>query len=185
MAEKRRPMIERLGACSLRFGRSQSGVTAIEFGLLALPFFALVGAILETSLIFISGQVLESALHDSSRLVRTGQTQTGFNLDTFRADMCGRTYGLFGDCSGIFIEVAPVGNFASAAVTPPVDVTCTASCTWTRAQQFDDGTQNSVMMAQAYFRWRTLVGLDLGFNTLADGRRLLGSVALFQNEPFG
>jgi Flp pilus assembly protein TadG len=169
-----------------RFASDCSGVTAIEFGLLALPFFAVIGAILETSAMFISGQVLETALQETSRLVRTGQTQTGFSLDTFRADMCSRTYGLFGDCSGVFIDVRPVvAGFSSAALSPPVDVTCTTSCTWTRAQQFDDGGQNSVMMAEAYFRWQPIVGLDLGFNNLGDGRRLLGSATVFQNEPFG
>lgn len=178
-------MIDWLKRCSARLVRNESGVTAIEFGLLALPFFAVIGAILETSAMFISGQVLESALQDSSRLIRTGQTQAGFTLATFRADMCSRTYGLFGDCSGIFIEVRPIGDFGSAAVTAPVNVACTANCTWTRAQQFDDGGPNLVMMAQAYFRWQSIVGLDLGFNNLGDGRRLLGSITVFQNEPFG
>ena len=57
------------------FARDDSGVTAIEFGLLALPFFSILGAILETSLVFLSGQVLESAVQDTSRLIRTGQAQ--------------------------------------------------------------------------------------------------------------
>lgn len=184
MPERRRSLIDRLSACTRRFSGNESGVTAIEFGLLALPFFAVIGAILETSVIFISGQVLESALQDSSRLVRTGQTQTGFDLLRFRADLCSRTYGLFGDCSGIFVEVRPAGLFGSAAPTAPVDVDCTSGCTWTRAQHFDDGGPNAVMMGQVYFRWQTIVGLDLGLNNLADGRRLLGSVTVFQNEPF-
>lgn len=177
-------MIDRLRAHTKRFSSNESGVTAIEFGLLALPFFAVLGAILETSVIFIAGQVLESALHDAGRLVRTGQTQTGFDLLAFRADLCSRTYGLFGDCSGIFVEVRPVGLFGSATPTAPVDATCISACTWTRPEHFDDGGPNSVMLGQAYFRWQTIVGLDLGLNNLADGRRLLGSVTVFQNEPF-
>ena len=53
------------------FAHDESGVTAIEFGLLAVPFFSILGAILETSLVFLSGQVLESAVQDASRLIRT------------------------------------------------------------------------------------------------------------------
>ncbi len=58
-----------------RFRRDEKGVTAVEFGLLSLPFFAIIGAILETSLIFMASQILDSAVNDSARLIRTGQAQ--------------------------------------------------------------------------------------------------------------
>jgi Flp pilus assembly protein TadG len=59
----RKPLARRRG-----FARDESGVTAIEFGLLALPFFSILGAILETSLVFLSGQVLESACPSMSAI---------------------------------------------------------------------------------------------------------------------
>src|SRR5690606_2566182 len=56
-------------------GRDERGVTAVEFGLLALPFFTIIAAILQTSLVFLADQVLESAVHDAARAIRTGQAQ--------------------------------------------------------------------------------------------------------------
>ena len=52
-----------------RLVRDQRAVTAIEFGMLAFPFFAIVGAILQTSVVFLASQVLESAVHDAARTI--------------------------------------------------------------------------------------------------------------------
>lgn len=44
------------------------------------PFLALLFAIMETGLIFFTGQALETAVADSARLIMTGQAQTqGFD----------------------------------------------------------------------------------------------------------
>src|SRR5688572_33004714 len=82
------------------FVRDERGVTAIEFGILALPFFTIIFAIIETTMVFFAGQVLDSAVEDASRMIRTGRAQTaGYSLTNFRTLMCGYTFGLFGDCS--------------------------------------------------------------------------------------
>jgi Flp pilus assembly protein TadG len=36
------------------FARNADGAVAVEFALLALPFFAIIGAILQTSVVFLS-----------------------------------------------------------------------------------------------------------------------------------
>ena len=59
-----------------RFARQQGGAAAVEFGLVAAPFLALVFAIMETAIVFFSGQALETAVADASRLIMTGQAQT-------------------------------------------------------------------------------------------------------------
>lgn len=166
--------------------RDERGVTAIEFALLAFPFFGIIGAILQTSLIFLASQVLESAVHDASRAIRTGQVQgASMTLDQFRTDVCGRLYGLFDDCAGLHIRVNTVTNFQSATVVPPVNSNCTAPCDWTQAQTWTPGGGNAVVLVQIYYRYPVLLQLGpLGMSNLGDGRRLLGSATVFQNEPF-
>ena len=56
--------------------RREDGSTAVEFGLVAAPFFGLMFAIIETALVFFAGQTLETATADASRLIMTGQAQT-------------------------------------------------------------------------------------------------------------
>src|SRR6187431_2620091 len=81
-----------------RFIRQNDGSAAVEFGLVAAPFLALVFAILETAFVFFAGQTLETAVADSSRLIMTGQAQSqGMNQSAFKSAVCARIYGLF-DC---------------------------------------------------------------------------------------
>jgi Flp pilus assembly protein TadG len=169
-----------------RFVRDEAAVTAIEFGVLAFPFFAIIGAILQTSLIFLASQVLESAVHDASRAIRTGQAQTSsMTVDQFRTDVCNRLYGLFPDCAGLHVRVNVVTNFQSATVAPPLPQPCFAPCDWSAAQGFSPGTGKSVVLVQVYYRYPVFVQLGpLGMSNMADGRRLMGSAAVFQNEPF-
>ena len=49
-------------AAMRRLVRQQDGAAAVEFALVAAPFLALVFAIMETAVIFFSGQALETAV---------------------------------------------------------------------------------------------------------------------------
>ncbi|WP_170926295.1 TadE/TadG family type IV pilus assembly protein [Devosia lucknowensis] len=167
-----------------RLRRDERGVTAVEFGLLALPFFAIIGAILQTSIIFLASQVLESAVHDASRTIRTGQAQS-LSLEQFRTEVCDRLYGLFPDCAGLHVRVNVVSNFQSATVAPPLSQPCAAPCNWSQPESWATGTRESVVLVQVYYRYPVIVQLGpLGLSNMSDGRRLMGSATVFKNEPF-
>ena len=179
-----------------RFRRDERGVTLIEFGILALPFFTIIAAILETSLVFFASQILDSAVQDAGRLIRTGQMQTGpvaqNNLAGFRAEICDGLYGLM-NCDNVKVKVSVVGDFGSATVTYPIQTgnQCTTThgvkvCNWTIVEGYTPGAGGDVVLVQAYYKWPTLVHLP-GFNLQdqVDGTRLLGGVRVFRNEPFG
>jgi Flp pilus assembly protein TadG len=180
-------LIDRLtGRPGRRLLRDERGVTAVEFGLLALPFFTLIGGILQTSIIFLATQVMESAVYDAARLIRTGQIQqSGGDIETFRSRVCDRLYGLFPDCAGLHIRVTEVSNFRSASVTPPVDTECTLLCDWTTTEIWTPGAGRKVMLVQVYYRYPVLLQFGpLGMANLADGTRLLGTASVFETEPF-
>lgn len=169
------------------FAGNESGATMIEFGILSIPFFAILGAILETSIVMLAGQVLESAVQDSGRIIRTGQAQnSNYTIDNFREDLCGRLYGLFKNCAGLHIQVSVVDNFASATYVPPVDPKCTqAPCDWTQPQSFVPGVGSSVVVVRAYYRWPLVLGFaEFGLANLPDNQRLMAGVSVFRNEPF-
>ncbi|HVW91347.1 MAG TPA: TadE/TadG family type IV pilus assembly protein, partial [Devosia sp.] len=97
------------------FLADERGATVVELAILAVPFFAIMGAILETAVVFLASQFLDSAVQDASRLILTGQAQAtaGFDIDSFRGAVCDGLYGMF-DCSKLEIRVSTVDNFASA-----------------------------------------------------------------------
>lgn len=189
------PAIRRGGTLA----RNEDGAVLIEFALLAVPFFALIFAILETSITFLAQQVLDSALQDATRSIRTGQSQTSWNTDEFRKEICSRTFGLF-DCSEseagterLRVKVEPVTDFdtAVAQIGLPVDPTCSepgaeeTACEWTLTESFDDGQGNDVIIAQAFYKWPTLVNLPwFDLANQAGNNRLLSAVRVFKNEPF-
>lgn len=181
-----RSRVSRLFGLKRRFARNERGVTVIEFALLGLPFFSIIGAILETSLIFMSGQVLESAVQDIGRTIRTGEAQkSGVTLATFRQEVCDRLFGLFPDCAGLHIRVTQLSDFNSATLSLPLDPKCTGTCDWSVAENYAPGGGGSVQLIQVYYRYPVLLQFGpVGMANLANGTRLLGAATVFQNEPF-
>lgn len=167
------------------FMRGESGTTAIEFALLGLPFFAIVGAILETAMVFLAGQMLDSAVQDASRQIRTGQAQSAsINLAQYRTRICDRTFGLFGDCSALHIEVQKLDYFNDATIGAPIDPNCKSNCGWTRPEVYSPGAGSGIVMVQVYYKWPVMLNFAFSFANLADGKRLMGAATVFRNEPF-
>jgi Flp pilus assembly protein TadG len=172
--------------------RNERGATLVEFGLLAPFFFGIVGAILETSVVFLSGQILDSAVQDVGRLIRTGQAQGTIVSDTdFREKVCARLYGLFPNCDAkLFVDVQTIANFDSASISAPVNWNCTdltaEECTaWTRDPAYTAGAGSSIMLVQVYYKWPIILNMfDVSMSNLPTGERLLGAATVFRNEPF-
>ncbi|UJW84847.1 TadE/TadG family type IV pilus assembly protein [Devosia sp. SL43] len=171
------------------FARDERGATLIEFAILALPFFSIVGAILETSVVFLSGQVLESATQDVSRLIRTGQAQGMMSApEDFKSRICARVYGLFPNCeTDLHVEVQTITDFDSATISPPIDWSCEENCDaqWTRDEQYSSGGGGSIMMVQVYYKWPIMISLgDMTLGNLPGNKRLMSASTVFRNEPF-
>src|SRR5512139_2995096 len=84
-----------------RFRRNREGTTAVEFGLIAIPFFALLLASIETAMIYYVSEVLYTAVSDASRLIMTGQaTSSTYNKAKFKTEICSRVPTLF-DCQNL------------------------------------------------------------------------------------
>lgn len=169
----------------------ERGAVAIEFGILALPFFAIIFAILETSIVFMAGQVLDSAVQDASRKVRTGESASA-TLAQFRTEICEGLFGLF-DCSKLKISVQPITAFSdiSTAVLTPIKPNCDPSTDpdqcWQVTEAFQPGTGSSIELVQVFYKWPTVVdfgGFNLSNQADAGGARLLSAVRVFRNEPY-
>lgn len=165
-----------------RFRRDQSGANAVEFGLVAFPFLALLFAIIETALVFFAGQVLETAAQDSSRLIFTGQAQKGqITQQEFKNAVCSRLNALFDCAGGIHVDVRKYTSFAGAGTSKPVD----DQGKLIEDFQFNPGGAEDIVVVRVMYEWPVRVPL-LGLNLadLANGKRLLMATSTFRNEPF-
>lgn len=155
--------------------------TAIEFALVALPFFGMILAILEAGLLFVTQEVLNSATAEAARLVLTGQAQTqGMTSAQFRQFICDRGAPLI-SCSNLYVDVQSFSAFGSVMGAMPL-----------QSGQLDPskltyklGGANDIVMVQAFYKWPVLLSA-IGFNLAnLDGQyRLLVSTSIFRDEPF-
>lgn len=168
-----------------RFARNPDGSAAVEFALIAPLFFAMVFAILETALVFFAGQALETGLHDTARLVLTGQAKlSNLSQTQFRDEVCNRATSMF-TCSQIYVEVQKQTNFAGVDLSAkPVD-----ACGTFGTASYGLGSPGDVMVVRAFYQWPMFV-TGLGYyigGTDGSGnkcnKRLLVSTAVFRNEP--
>lgn len=176
-----------------RFAHDERGAVAVEFAILAVPFFALIFAIIETSLTFFAGQILDSAVHDASRKIRTGQAQNaadgGWDAADFRQAICDGLYGLM-NCANVKIKVSVISNFSAATFTSPIGEDCTSTsppedCEWAIVESYTPGASSEVVMVQAHYKWPTIVNIPgMSVGAMPDGTRLLSAVRVFKNEPF-
>jgi len=172
--------------CIAGFARRQDGAAAVEFGFVALPFFALLFAILETALVFFAGQSLEAAVSEAGRQVMTGQVQNaGYSQADYKKNVvC--TYLASGvsmfDCANkVFVNVQTYTSFSSASSTArPV----TNGQLDSSKLKYDTGQPGDIVVVQLYYQWPIFVSL-LGSN-LANigGDRLLVATSVFRNEPY-
>ncbi len=165
-----------------RFAHAQDGAAAIEFGLVAVPFLALTFAIMETALVFFSGQTLEAAAAASARLIMTGQAQSaGYTAAQFKQQVCNQIFGLFDCANGVYVDVKSYADFASVNTTPPV----TNGQLNTQNLQYQPGGPGSIVVVTLYYQWPIYVNL-LGDNlqNLTGNNRLLVATNVFRNEPY-
>jgi Flp pilus assembly protein TadG len=144
----------------------------------------MIAAILETALVFLASQILDSAVQDASRLVRTGQAQTAnYTAAMFNTAVCNRLFDIF-NCNNLMIKVSVVSNFASATTTTsPLDPTDPTK--WTLAPTYNPGVGTNVIMVQVYYKWPIIMSFGgFGLATSSDGTRLLSATRVFANEPF-
>jgi Flp pilus assembly protein TadG len=170
-----------------RFRRDQRGSAAVEFAMIATPFFALLFAIIETSIVFFAGQVLENGLQDSARLLYTHQAQdSGMTAAQFKTDLCTRVSVLM-SCSIVDIDVKFYAAGTAITITDPIDAAGNYDNSALTYQTPPSGSTATVV-ARAFYRWPLFVtGLgyniaNIGRNT-ANSKRLLAATAAFHVEP--
>lgn len=168
-----------------RFARRKDGAAAVEFALVALPFFLVLTALAEVSLMALAQTNLDLAISDAGRLIRTGhmagddplspediETQVCADLNRIMRMDCG---------ANLFIDVDRFDTFND--VNNPVPLS---------NGEFDDSdiaiqvTQpGEIVMIRGYYRWEVITPFFQSiFGNVNGTDRLMVSSMLFRNEPW-
>jgi Flp pilus assembly protein TadG len=165
------------------FVADSNGATAVEFALVAVPFLALIVALIQTFLVFFAQELLESVVQRSSRLILTGQVQSQqMKQDDFKQAVCDQIVILF-NCNGLMVDVQVATTWSTANTSTPT-LTFKADGTVGNSWQFNAGGVGDIVVVKVMYQWPVFLG-PLGFNlsNLSNGNRLIMASAAFQNEP--
>jgi Flp pilus assembly protein TadG len=159
----------------------EDGNSIVEFALVVAPFLALLMAILETALVFFAQQVLQTATTQASRLIMTGQAQSGaMTASQFQQAVCNDAVVIF-SCSGIYVNVQTFSSFSSVSQLNPLSGGNFNSA----SMQYSLGTQGDIELVQVFYQWPVYTApLGFSLSNMNGNSRLLVATAVFRNEPY-
>lgn len=182
-----------------RVVRSRDGAAAIEFALLAIPYFMIIFAILETFVAFAAEQLVSNAVDTMGRKLRIGQITAANTKDEFRRAFCDEISILI-TCSEselatpskLYLDVETYSKFSDVPTTiPRMDPSNPFSDLKTSDFKFAPGGKGTINMVRAYYRWQIITDLIRPYITNirpADGSMpteyLIVATAVFQNEQY-
>ena len=175
------------------FRRDRRGVSAVEFGLVAVPFLGLLMAIFETGFVFFNSVGLSAAVQTASRTILTGNAQaanaTVSTPAQFNTAYICPNLPTFMTCSWLITDVRTASAFASADTTNDFYTTATEYC--------PGAPQTIVIVRVAYPMpvFFPIIGLMPKLGKITSGlvtnvpnnpgqKHLLLATAVFQTEPY-
>lgn len=161
--------------------KKEDGATAIEFSLVAIPYFMLSLGIMELSLMYASASLLEGATDSAARLIRTGQIQQSSDdpETLFRQAMCNFVNVLI-DCSDVEIEVQTMSSYSDFdTMTPVFDEDGNMV-----SQGFDAGGSNDRILIRVGYRYSMKTPFIGPLLNGPDGGTLFMSTIVLQSEPY-
>jgi len=167
------------------FGGDSRGVTALEFALVGVPFFAMILGLLELGIIFLISTSLDNATGDAARTIRTGQLQGGGTASAagFQKAICSQMGWMSGQCaSSLQVDVEPYANFQG---TNGQGAPIANGQLNNAGMKFTCGSPGSIVLVRAYFSWPLIApGFDGALQKLSNGSTVITASAVFRNEPY-
>lgn len=185
-----------------RIRKSESGSTALEFGVLAIPFFMIIVATVETLVAFAGEQILVNAVDKMSRQLRTGEITFNMGRTTdlteaeFRELFCNEIKIVL-SCSNtissdqkLFIDLKNVVNYSDIDVGIPKVNSADYAELDTSGFEYSPGGSGSINVLRVYYKWDVTVDLIRPYITNirpgAEGSEyyLMVSTTAFRNEGY-
>lgn len=195
----------RLGALKRpikRIKKSESGSTVLEFGILAIPFFMIIAATVETLVAFAGEQILVNAVDKMSRQLRTGEITFNMGRSTdlteveFREKFCNEINAILSCSTAItsdqklFIDLKNVVNYSDIDVGIPKVSAAEYSELDTSGFTYSPGGSGSINVLRVYYKWDVTIDLIRPYITNirpgAEGSEyyLMVSTTAFRNEGY-
>lgn len=169
----------------IRFKRDEKAVTAVEFALVAFPFFVFIFAIIEVGISFVAQQVLSYATEDISRQFYTGQlTVDNTSSADVRRMICDKIqFMVADDCPNLYINLNNYTRFSDV----PVKNLVTKNGELGLPVQINLGGSSTINQINVLYRWPAITNILYLITpgiTPADNIIPLFTTMAWQNEPY-
>lgn len=186
MFEQLKEKIGRLRLRSKHYGQNREGATAIEFGILALPFFTLIFGIIELAIVLFINSTLNHAVSEAGRQIRVGNFQacSGSSAELFKDLICAEMGGMSNCGERVRVDVKTASSFAG--ITLPAETDPADSTTPVANGSVDNTSGGDPVVARAIYYYPLALPPALTRLETVKGsgiRKLYASTA-FRNEPF-
>jgi len=169
-----------------RFGRARRGAAAVEFALVAIPFFLLTFGMAEVAMMGFAQTSLNNAVSQTARQIRTGRAQMdGMSASDVEEALCTELNKfMMMECGGnLFLDVDRFDSFTNASngAADPI-----------QNGEFEEagfgyspGAPSDIVVVRAYYRWKVMTPLFEGiFANVSGGERIMIATMMFRNEPY-
>jgi len=161
------------------------GATILEFALVGPLFIAILVAILQTALVFLAQQGIESAAQAGVRFISTGQASANsWSATQFKTQICAQMPP-FINCSRLMVDTTTPASFAAANLASPT-ITYNSRGDVSNTFAYTAGTPDSIIVVRVMYLW-PVIDAPFGFFRLSNqprGRRLLLATGIARTENY-
>jgi hypothetical protein len=159
-------------------------VAAVEFALVAAPFFFLLFSILQIAFLFVLDSLLENATLQTARLVRTGQAvEREMTRDQFKATLCENMSIFAAECPNrVVVEVRELPQFRG----PPPPNPVVNGALDEAALPYTNGQPGALVLVRVWYKQPLFVPtLPQAVSRADTGEVFINVTTAFRSEPYG
>jgi len=160
-----------------RFLRHIGGAHAVEFAIVAPAFILLLCIVMELGAVLLTQSNINFATRDASRLIMTGQVQTGAGESVFTDKACSDVSVLI-SCTSLQYNVQSASAFSDLNATVVPNSSGNMSTTG-----FSPGGPGSDVLVQIGYSFPCIIPVACSY-IATSGKILLVSTVAFQNENY-
>ena len=173
-----------------RWLRNDSGTAAIEFAIVAVPFFMFVLGTIGVGLYFFTTTSLEHGVEGAARKIRTGQAQKGnMTVGEFKQLVCDEA-GSYIDCSKLHVLLQHASSWSG--IDPQACVGSDSSMAASTGDSGDTlydytGGASQVVLVTLCYEWdlaKSFAFLKLDVGADGSGAAIIQAATAFRVEPY-
>ena len=163
------------------FLRDESGATAVEFAIIALPFFTFIIAMIDIGAYMFVERAAKAGVGNFARMIRIGQLPDSVTAEDFRQCLCRSESFSFFKCDDVQVLMQEVDSWGPPP-EPPRDANGDVNFT---GGGFRPGKPDTIYVITVYTKWPrfTPLGSQAGA-AQSDGTHLIRARAAFKTEPY-